>query len=573
MSANPTPNANEERFDDQLRQNLSFQPAAIPGGWEKLRAKLPPPPPPPPPPVPVIRGGGWRQFVGGLAAGALLWWGGTQGVSALKDEAVAPAPASVSVAAPVVADAPAVPGASATEAAFGAESEVESGAASAAVPASITTPSAAAPASIRSAASATPQAHAAPIFSTHGAASASHLLTTTAPGATVTIRVADSSRTTELNAVQPSASLAAGTSVRAALPLAPGWQHALALDTAIRHALGAPISPTDTSTTRSARLASLLAAQTQALTALLHEVDSLKRALPEAPPTLTAALTSSDSTSTTKTTSTTSPCADWRQLPTARSSWAVMGLLETTPSWSVLASAAPNGNQERTQAALAQSIQVQHTLGNRWLFRAGIGQATIQTQARFTSEHTTQRTYNDTTFTIDTTLHQGTRIVRAININTRDTTYFYFTSYDTLIYNTTTIWTRTITERDRLQQLLRPTYRFWTLPISAQFLFLNRNRWSLGATVGGQVTVFRGGTLPVWNGDQFVLQRVSASAGPYRPVSLSVSGGLEAQYRLTPRLSALVAPTVRWWAVPPGRNGSTTRTVLPAMQLGLTYGF
>lgn len=70
------------------------------------------------------------------------------------------------------------------------------------------------------------------------------------------------------------------------------------------------------------------------------------------------------------------------------------------------------------------------------------------------------------------------------------------------------------------------------------------------------------------------MQRVGSREGPYRPVSLSVSAGLEAAYRVSPRLTALVAPTMRWWAVQPGQDATTRiQPLLPALQLGLTYGF
>jgi hypothetical protein len=98
------------------------------------------------------------------------------------------------------------------------------------------------------------------------------------------------------------------------------------------------------------------------------------------------------------------------------------------------------------------------------------------------------------------------------------------------------------------------------------------NRWTIGLNVGGQVSIFRGGSRPVWTGEDYVMRAISAREGPYRPVSLSVSTGLEASYRLSPRLSALVAPTARWWAIQPGRTKAfTTQALLPALQLGLTY--
>lgn len=365
--------------------------------------------------------------------------------------------------------------------------------------------------------------------------------------------------------------------------LSPSVRQVVALDTAISRALRTSAAAPNE------RLRTLLSAQTQALAAAQHHLDSLKQALPEIPPALAETPDSTFSVPT--------PQPDWKTLPPVRSPWAMVALLETTPHWSVLPTAA-TAEQEQTQASLAQSLQLQRQLGTNWRVRGGLGQATLQTQGRYTSEKSGERTTTDSSTTatvLEVREHTSTitivRIDSAVHyepvlngsgqvigydtvwVSKNDTVRSQIFSYDTTRTIKTVYTQRTETWRERHQQLLRPEYRFWTLPLSVQYLLVNRNRWSLGLSVGTQITVFRGGTRPVWNGDEYVLQRVGPRDGPYRPVSFSMSTGLEAQYRLTPRLSVLAAPTLRWWAVPATKARATTRTLLPAAQVGISYGF
>lgn len=525
---------NDDRFDDLLRQQLDFPPRPIAGGWDRLRGQLPPPPRP-------AVGARLRPFGGGIIVGALLWWGAGQwpphGTTVPAPRAVAAveqAPAAAETAPAMIAAAPMTT--SATPTAVAALPITISGAA-ATISAVPTTISPASPASVRPL----------PTTVSPSPATSSALPATISPlsGA---IAVAASSP-------QPAA-LSPAAEIRQ--PLAsPGVRHIVGLDTAIQRTLAA------TDTGRTTRLRALLHEQTRALAALQQQIDSLKQALPEAPPALA-----------------TQPMDSAKVLPPAvgllpppRSPWAVVGLLETTPSWSTLPAAGPGVDQERTQAALAQSVQLQRQVGSHWRLRAGFGQAALRTQARYTSERTTTTQTRDSITTTSIQLHAGTRWVRIINSNTHDTSFVLIATYDTIYSHNTVRTYRTTTLRDQRQQLLRPDYRFWTIPLSAHYLLVNRNRWSLSLSLGAQATIFRGGTRPVWNGEEYALQRVGPRDGPYRPVSLSVSGGLEAQYRLGPQWSVLVAPTVRWWAVQPGKGGAATRSLLPAAQVGLSYGF
>ncbi len=318
-------------------------------------------------------------------------------------------------------------------------------------------------------------------------------------------------------------------------------------------------APADTA--RATRLRTLIKTQRQALAHYAARLDSLKQFLPEAPPELAAEPAPL-------------PAPDSTEQPLLavppRSPWAVALLLETTPNWSVLPTV-PTGvvDQERTQASLTQSVQVQRQLSPQWRVRAGFGQATVQTQARYTSERTRQTTTQITTTKDDTSYR--VRSYEVLIIGPTDTVRTLVSRLDTLVTQTITVRDETVTQRDKLQQLLRPTYRFWTLPVSAQRLLLTRPSWNLAASAGAQLAVLRDAQVPVWTGEQYALRRLTGpAAGLPRRASLSLSVGLEAQIRLSPRLTALVAPTLRGWAVPPGGAG---RRVLPAAQVGLVWGW
>lgn len=513
----PDQTPNEERFDDQLRRQLDFKPAPIPGGWERLRANLPPRPAP----SPWVRA---RPFGAGVVVGALLWWGGGH---------LSPTPAQPAPHRAETAQQPAGPARDLTPP---VRLAVE--------PAPVT----AEPVELAAA-------------------------TVRPTAATTRLTVAFTRRPAE--PVPPVAALnppleASAPPVRFAVA---GLAASVEIrDSVIQQEARAYLAPLTQAADsgRNARLRVLVAEQTQALAVLLARLDSVKQALPEAPPALAISPVDSAALALGMAPTTSS---DWRTLPAPRSPWAVVGLLETTPNWSVLPSPTLGVDQERTEASLAQSLQVQRQVGNRWRVRAGAGQVTLHTQARYVSERIKETIKRDTFWSFDTLLHVGTRVVMVIGPTPDDTTYQFFTTYDTVVTQTIDARAVTVTQRDKLQQLLRPEYRFWTLPFSAQYLLVNHNRWNLGLSVGGQVTFFRGGAVSVWTGEEYRLQRVSARQGPYRPVSLSVSAGLEAQYRLTPRLSALVAPTLRWWALPPSQGRNASRSLLPAAQVGLTYGF
>ena len=338
-------------------------------------------------------------------------------------------------------------------------------------------------------------------------------------------------------------------------------------------------------TGRAAALRTLVVAQTRALAALTARLDSVKQFLPEAPPALAPVVAAADS------------AAAWPTLPPPRAAWSVLLLAETTPSWAVQPTRGATASQEQTVAVLSQQALGQWQATPRWAVRAGLGQTTLTTQARTVAERiseltnvtsTTTLTFDNTTDTTYSTIVHLNSVARyepVLNgsgqIIRYDTVWVVYkdtivstnvvTIHDT---SRTTVETRaTQTLRERQTQQFRPVYRFWTVPVAVRYSLLTTPRWTLGAVLGGQLHLLRDAQRPVWTGEQYELRRVSARETPYRALSVALSAGLEAQYRLSPRLSAVVAPSVRWWALSTTRDGAGPRPFLPAATVGLSWGF
>ncbi len=371
-----------------------------------------------------------------------------------------------------------------------------------------------------------------------------------------------------------------------------GWVRVTRRDTVLREARAAAAAvPTDSAL--AGRVRALVLMQGADLTALGRQLDSLKKALPEGPPSEAIRLSAL-------------PPSNPHPL---KPSWLLA--LEATPTWAVpLPPTTGPGATERaepTGPTLTRSAQIGLRLGEagtpagRWQVRAGLGETRLRTAFAADFGRTNTQTHDTTTTTTDVQVHTGVAVTVVVHldsipryeprlngqaqiigydttwVSTNDTTYQLIITHDTVrtqrLYTTQT--TRTLTERR--QQALRPEYKFWSLPFAVSYHLVERARWALGVQVGGTVQVFRGGTRAVWDGgaQQYQLRPIGPREGPYRPVSLQLLTGLEASYRLSNRLSATVAPSARWWAVPVGRAGQTTAgpDLVPGLLLGLSYGW
>ena len=565
------------RFDDALRQQLGdVEVPPAPAAWETLRAQLPAPPLPP-------RRGRVATFGGGLLVGALLWWGGTQ-VQHHPGPVSAPAGPETTVGSNgnTVGSSGNTIGSSGNTVGSNGNTIGSNG---------------------------NTVGSNGNTVGSNGNAVGSNGNTVGSNGNTIgsdgntivnTTTTGGGTATTGGTAGVLVAVAGGGTPVVPVVHVAPTVE---GRDSVIRREVRAYLAPVaaPADTARPARLRALVAAQTRALAVLTARLDSVKQFLDARPPAplVAAGAKAAAPDSVADALANAATATEWPPLP-PRAKWSALLLAETTPSWAVLPTGAAQPRQEETVAAHGQQVLGQWQATPRWAVRAGVGQAALTTQARTVAERTGTSVVVDSTLTTDVRNYQTLSVVEIIR---RDTIFIYepilnaslqIIGYDTsfvisadttrtLITTTvhdtvhrTVVTERTETLRERAQQQFRPAYQFWTLPVGVHYALLTTPRWTVGTVLGGQLSVFRGGTRPVWTGDAYELRAVGRRDGPYRPVSVSLSAGLEAQYRLSPRLSAVLAPTVRWWAVSPLRQqaaGGATRRLLPAAQLGLSYGF
>jgi hypothetical protein len=365
------------------------------------------------------------------------------------------------------------------------------------------------------------------------------------------------------------------------------WEVALAQDSAIRAEAAVAVAPVTADSTN--RVATLIATQRTTLQHLQRQLDSLKAALPGAPPALALADSVVPEPK--------PPVAPASPLP---GRWAVALLAETTSPWGTLPTLAPTttaDTRETLRTAASRSLQLEHRFrDDRWLVRGGFGETRLNSQFAATTDRTLRTTvtrdslatFLDASVRYDTTLiiHLDSTLVLNPRINgagqiigydslwrdRNDTLYQVVITHDTLRRNETRKTTRIETRHERREQQLRPTYRFWTIPVAVQYDVLRWRRWRAGLNLSAQVVIFRGGEAAVAVGDGYELRRIGVREGPFRPVSLSVSTSLELRYALTDRLSVFGGGGVRGWAIDPMRNSATPRTVLGSGQVGVSWG-
>ncbi len=134
-------------------------------------------------------------------------------------------------------------------------------------------------------------------------------------------------------------------------------------------------------------------------------------------------------------------------------------------------------------------------------------------------------------------------------------------------------------------RVLRPTYRFLTVPLLVRYRLGRATDWTSSPTaarwwadvaVGAQLQFFLGGTqLTTLDGRTYRTERVGPRGGPFRPFNVALTGAVALNYALTPRLSGSVAPTLRWQAqsVYKPSTGLSQRPTATGVQLGLRWAF
>jgi hypothetical protein len=355
---------------------------------------------------------------------------------------------------------------------------------------------------------------------------------------------------------------------------------------------------TDTTRTTRERRRDALLMQRAALVRLQFRTDSLLLALGE--PTATAtAVAASDST----------PVAPLKNRWSVALSFApernFFGL--NAPAADTLA--ALRRTHEQGRAGWNAAVMAEYRLDQRWSVGAGVGLTSYGAELRLTDRQTA------VTVTYDTQTSQNTQ-----NTHIENTTYsiredstvvlspifntnLQIIGYDTLyIPRPDTVWTHvitdgtvvtnTITTRPTVTQrhevstrVLRPNYRFVTIPLLVRYRFGTEggvfgktaaSRWWTDVALGAQVQLFLGGTqLSSVDGRTWHTERVRPGEGPFRPLTVALTGALALNYALTPRLSASLSPTVRYQteSMYKASTGLTQRPAATGIQMGLRLAF
>lgn len=349
--------------------------------------------------------------------------------------------------------------------------------------------------------------------------------------------------------------------------------------------------------TRAARRRALRT-ERAALLALTHRADSLLLTLGEAP-----ILASTDSLLPSKPPT----------LPPSK--WSVA--LAFAPERNFFGLSAPSGDtlsalrrtHEQGRAGWSAVIGAEYRLTPRWSIGAGLGVASTGAELRLTDRQTSVVVAYDTqTSQAVQTTHvenitysirqDSTAILSPIfNLNNQiigyetvflpraDTVWTHLITNGT-VRTTTTTTTPTVTRREEVSaRVLRPNYRFLTVPLLIRYRFgteggafrgATANRWWADVALGAQTQLFLGGTqLTSLDGRTWRTERVGMRGGPFRPITVALTGALTLNYALTPRLSASMAPTVRYQteSVYKASTGLTQRPTASGVQLGLKLAF
>ncbi len=344
-----------------------------------------------------------------------------------------------------------------------------------------------------------------------------------------------------------------------------------------------------------------------ALATLTHRTDSLlltlgvKPALPEAPPALAAIADSL------------LPANPPTRQPFKR--WSVA--LAFAPERNFFGLSAPatdtlsalRQTHEQGRAGFNANVLAEYRVDERLSVAAGLGVASYGAELRLTDRQThistrldssTVRSATVTTLIVDAYSIRTVRdsiLAPILNLNNQVIGYEYLptTRLDTVwthIENTQvdsitrkTI-TPTITTRQEVStRVLRPNYRFLTVPVLVRYRLGRAHdwtsnpaapRWWADVAVGAQFQFFLGGTqATTTDGRTYQTTRVGPRGGPFRPLNVALTGAVAFNYALTPRLSASLAPTLRWQveSVYKPSTNLTQRPTATGLQLGIRYAF
>ncbi len=301
--------------------------------------------------------------------------------------------------------------------------------------------------------------------------------------------------------------------------------------------------------------------------------------------------------------------------------------LTTSNRWSVALAFAPERNffglsspvsdtlsalrrtHETGRAGYNAAVLAEYRLDRRLSVGAGLGLASYGAELRLTDRQTHISTRLDSSIshsaTVTTVIRDAysIRTVRdsllapILNANQQVIGYQYLptTRLDTVwthLVNTQVdsvtkkIYTPIITTRQEVSaRILRPNYRFLTVPLLVRYRLGRLQdyttsptapRWWADVAVGAQLQFFLGGTqASTTDGRTYQTERVGPRGGPFRPFNVALTGAVAFNYALTPRLSASLAPTLRWQveSVYKASTNLSQRPTATGVQFGLKLAF
>ncbi len=297
--------------------------------------------------------------------------------------------------------------------------------------------------------------------------------------------------------------------------------------------------------------------------------------------------------------------------PPLRNRWSVA--LAFAPERSFLSLKAPADDSllflrrahEQGRGGYNANLLAEYRLNQRLSVGVGVGVASVGAELRLAEVRTSSTTRFDTVRTTTTSTTQinpySIRSVRdsvltpIVNFDNQIIGFSYLpiTRQDTVwttIFSTATVTTATVTpivttRQERTARLLKPNYRFLTVPVLLRYRLGRATDWTASPTaprwwadvaVGAQLQFFLGGTqATTTDGRTYRTERVGPRGGPFRPLNVALTGALALNYALTERLSASVAPTLRYQleSVYKTNTNLSQKPVATGVQLGLKLAF
>ena len=346
-------------------------------------------------------------------------------------------------------------------------------------------------------------------------------------------------------------------------------------------------------------------AERAALAVLVHRADSLlltlgEAAAPVVPAVPVIAVATADSVRPV------APFSRWSVLVAGAPERSFLGLqAPATDSVTAL-----RRTHEQGRGGFNAAVLAEYRLTHRWSLAAGAGLSTTNSELRFTDRRTEVGVTYDTT--VATTRKTDEVTARAyliqyvpephptpvfnlngqvvgydtVWINRADTTWTVYTA--TLVTQSTVKTVTPLISRHEVvnARILRPTYRFLTVPLLLRYRFGRLTDWASSATaprwwadvaVGAQLQFFLGGSHLVTadGGRTYRTQRVGRHETAFRPMNVTLLGQVAANYALTSALSVSVAPTMRWQpqSVYRPSTGLQQKPTATGIQLGVRYSF